>query len=456
MDLLAGLGTILPEDRVVSDGDELERHGGGVFTYHAPVHPDAVVYPESRDEVVGVLRFANEHLIPIVPFGKGSSLEAHTLPVHGGISLDLGRMDRILEVRPDDFIARVQPGLTHGALNVALAEHGLLFPVDPGWDASLGGMAGTNASGTNAVKYGVMRDQVLGAEVVLADGTVMRTGGMAMKSSAGYDLTGLFVGSEGTLGVFTELILRLYPLPGWTVAARAVFPDIEAAGRAAVAMIRTGMRIGRVELVDARTIDAVNTYKGTDYAAAPTLFLEFSGSKASVESDVEVARETSASEGCSSFEFEADEEACEKLWEARHDAALAISDLYPGMGMMATDVCVPISDLPGALRHARDIIESRGLDGAILGHVGDGNYHAVFPVDTGDEADQERAEAVNEEILDYALERGGTCTGEHGIGLGKTEHLQKEHGDSLPFMREIKRIADPNGIMNPGKVFGGE
>ena len=456
MDLLAGLGTILPEDRVVSDGDELERHGGGVFTYHAPVQPDAVVYPESRDEVVRVLRFANEHRIPIVPFGRGSSLEAHTLTLHGGISLDLGRMDRILEVRPDDFIARVQPGVTHGALNVALAEHGLLFPVDPGWDASLGGMAGTNASGTNAVKYGVMRDQVLGAEAVLADGTVMRTGGMAMKSSAGYDLTGLFVGSEGTLGVLTELILRLYPLPGWTVAARAVFPDIEAAGRAAVAMIRTGMRIGRVELVDARTVDAVNTYKGTDYAAAPTLFLEFSGSKASVESDVEVARKTSASEGCSSFEFEADEEAREKLWEARHDAALAIRDLYPGMGMMATDVCVPISELPGALRHARDIIESRGLDGAILGHVGDGNYHAVFPVDTGDEADQERAEAVNEEIVDYALERGGTCTGEHGIGLGKTEHLQKEHGDSLPFMREIKRIADPNGIMNPGKVFGGE
>src|SRR5215204_5084007 len=317
MDLLAGLGTILPEDRVVSDGDELERHGGGVFTYHAPVQPDAVVYPENRDEVVGVLRFANEHRIPIVPFGKGSSLEAHTLTVHGGISLDLGRMDRILEVRPDDFIARVQPGLTHGALNVALAEHGLLFPVDPGWDASLGGMAGTNASGTNAVKYGVMRDQVLGAEAVLADGTVMRTGGMAMKSSAGYDLTGLLVGSEGNLGVFTELILRIYPLPGWTVAERAASPAMETAGRAAVAMIRTGMRIGRVELVDARTTDAVNTYKGTDYAAAPTLFLEFSGSKASVESNVEVARETSASNGCSSFEFEADEQAREKLWEAR-------------------------------------------------------------------------------------------------------------------------------------------
>jgi D-lactate dehydrogenase (cytochrome) len=456
MNLLAGLGTILPEDRVVFAGEDLERHGGGIFTYHTPVQPDAVVYPQSRDEVMEILRFANEHRIPIVPFGQGSSLEAHTLPVHGGISLDLGRMDGILEIRPDDFIARVQPGLTHGALNAALGEHGLLFPVDPGWDASLGGMAGTNASGTNAVKYGVMRDQVLGLEVVLGDGTVMRTGGMAMKSSAGYDLTGLFVGSEGTLGVFTELILRLYPHPERTVAARAVFPDIEAAGRAAVAMIRTGMRIGRVELVDARTVGAVNAYKGTDYAAAPTLFLEFSGSQASVEGDVEVARETSASEGCTSFEFEADEAAREKLWEARHDAALAIRALYPEMGMMGTDVCVPISDLPGALRHARGTIESHGLEGAILGHIGDGNYHAVFPVGTGDEADQRRAEAVNAEIVDYALERGGTCTGEHGIGLGKTGHLQKEHGDSLPFMREIKRIADPNSIMNPGKIFSDE
>ncbi len=453
MDLLDGLGTILPEDRVVSGGDDLKRHAGGVFTYHAPVRPDAVVYPESRDEVVETLRFANEHRIPIIPFGQGSSLEAHTIPVDGGISLDLGRMNRTLEVRPEDFIARVQPGLTHIALNAALVENGLLFPVDPGWDASLGGMAGTNASGTNAVKYGVMRDQVLGLEVVLGDATVMRTGGMAMKSSAGYDLTGLFVGSEGTLGVFTELILRLYPLPEHTVAARAVFPDIEAAGRAAVAMIRTGMSIGRVELVDARTVGAVNAYKNTDYAVAPALFLEFSGSEASVENDVGVARDISATEGCSRFDVEADEAAREKLWEARHDAALAIRDLSTGMGMMTTDVCVPISNLPGALRHARDTVESHGLEAAILGHVGDGNYHAVFPVDTGDEADQKRVEAVNAEIVDYALQRGGTCTGEHGIGLGKTGYLQQEHGDSLPFMREIKRFADPNGIMNPGKIF---
>jgi D-lactate dehydrogenase (cytochrome) len=456
MDPLADLATVLPESRVVSGGEDLERHAGGVFTYHAPVMPDAVVYPQSRDEVIEVLRFAHEHQVPIVPFGQGSSLEAHTLPVHGGISLDLARMNHILEIRPDDFIARVQPGLTHGTLNAALADHGLHFPVDPGWDASLGGMAGTNASGTNAVKYGVMRDQVLGLEVVLADGTVMRTGGMVMKSSAGYDLTGLFVGSEGTLGVFTELILRLYPLPERVVAARAIFPDIEAAGRAAVAMIRTGMAVGRVELVDARTIAAVNAYKDTEYTVAPTLFLEFSGSEAGVEDDVAAARETSMAEGCSLFEVEADEAAREKLWEARHDAALAIRDLYPGMGMMSTDVCVPISELPGALRHARDSIESRGLEGAILGHVGDGNYHAVFPVDPRDEADQERAETVNAEIVDYALQRGGTCTGEHGIGLGKTAYLQKEHADSLPLMRQIKRIADPNGIMNPGKIFRGD
>ena len=453
MDLLAGLSDVLPEDRIVADADEVERHGGGLFTYHAPRPPDAVVCPQSRDEVVEVLRFANEHGIPVVPFGEGSSLEAHTIPVHGGISLDLGRMDGIVEVRPDDFVARVQPGVTHERLNARLKEHGLLFPVDPGWDAALGGMAGTNASGTNAVSYGVMRDQVLDLEVVLADGTVMRTGGMAMKSSAGYHLTGLFVGSEGTLGVFTELTLRLYPVPEKVLAARAVFPGIEAAGRAAVAMIRSGMKIGRVELVDARTVEAVNAYKGTDYAVAPTLFLEFGGSEAGVEADVAAARAISDAEGCGGFEFEADEAARERLWEARHEAGLAITRLNPDKKPMTTDVCVPISDLPGALAHARETVAEHGFDGAILGHVGDGNYHAVFPVDVGDKEEMGRAEAVSGRIVRYALERGGTCTGEHGVGSGKIGYLEEEHGDSLPFMRGIKRLADPNGIMNPGKIF---
>jgi D-lactate dehydrogenase (cytochrome) len=277
-----------------------------------------------------------------------------------------------------------------------------------------------------------------------------------MKSSAGYNLTGLFVGSEGTLGVFTEIILRLYPIPEHVLAARAVFPDIERAGRAAVAMIRSGMQIGRVELVDARTIQAVNAYKGTAYAASPTLFLEFSGSGAAVERDVATARALCETEGADSFEFEEDEAGRERLWEARHEAALAIKELDPDTRPMTTDVCVPISELPGALRHARDTIASRGFEGTILGHVGDGNYHAVFPVDPQDPADLERAKAVNAEIVAYALARGGTCTGEHGVGSGKMEDLKKEHGDSLPFMRTIKRLADPDGVLNPGKLFSEE
>jgi D-lactate dehydrogenase (cytochrome) len=298
-----------------------------------------------------------------------------------------------------------------------------------------------------------MRDQVLGLEVVLAGGTVMRTGGMAMKSSAGYNLTGLFVGSEGTLGVFTEIVLRLYPIPEHLLAARAVFPDIERAGSAAVAMIRSGMQVGRVELVDARTVEAVNAYKGTFYTPSPTLFLEFSGTEAAVERDVATARALCEAEGAKRFDFEEDEAGRERLWEARHEAAFAISELNPDRRPMSTDVCVPISELPGALRHARDAIASRGLDGTILGHVGDGNYHAVFPVDPGDAADLERARAVNAEIVAYALARGGTCTGEHGVGSGKLGNLKEEHGDSLSFMRAIKRLADPKGVLNPGKIF---
>lgn len=456
MDLATELERVIPDkERIVTGGEPVEHHSHG-YGYHAPKPPEVVAFAKSKDKVVELLRFADERDIPVVPFGQGSSLEGHVIPVHGGISLDLNSMGEILEVRPGDFVARVQPGVTHGKLNEHLEEHGLFFPVDPGWDASIGGMAATNASGTNAVRYGTVRDQVLGLEVVLADGTVMRTGGLAMKSSAGYDLTRLFVGSEGTLGVFTEIILRLYPVPESMVAVRAVFPDIEKAGRAAVGMIRSGMQIGRVELVDERTVEAVNAYKGTEYAVAPTLFLEFSGSEKSVEEDVAKVREISESEGLESFEAESDEAAREKLWEARHEAAFAVQDLDPDKGLMTTNVCVPISDLPDALHEARRVIEDHGLDGAILGHVGDGNYHAIFPVDATDEEDLARAEKVNAEIVDYALAHGGTSTGEHGIGSGKTEHLKKEHGDSLPFMLKVKQLADPNGILNPGKIFSSD
>ncbi|MBA2441706.1 MAG: FAD-binding protein [Rubrobacter sp.] len=452
MDLLAGLADIIPEERRFGSGEEIERHSRGV-TRHSSHPPDAVVFPENREEVSALLRFANESGVPVVPYGQGSSLEGHVVPTHGGISLDTSRMNRILEVRPEDFVARVEPGVTHGQLNERLREHGLFFPVDPGWDASLGGMAGTNASGSNALRYGVMREQVLGLEVLLADGSAMRTGGLAMKSSAGYNLTGLFVGSEGTLGVFTEIILRLKPVPEGAIAARATFPDIEAAGNVAVSIIRSGMMAGRVELVDERTVGAVNAYKGTDYEESPTLFLEFSGDEATVGRDMERARELSEAGGCTSFRFEEDEAAREKLWEARHEAGLAIRNMNPDKATVSTDVCVPISELPGALREARRTIDEHGLEAAILGHVGDGNYHAVFPVDTSDEEDVHRAEEVNARIVGYALARGGTCSGEHGVGSGKRGHLEKEHGDSIPFMRGIKDLADPNGILNPGKVL---
>jgi D-lactate dehydrogenase (cytochrome) len=430
----------------------LEQHSRDL-TYHPPRLPDIVVYPQDKLEVRQVLRFAHQNGIPVTPFAVGSSLEGHIIPVRGGISLDLTRMNRIVEIRPQDFIAKVQPGVTRTQLNEALKPYGLFFPVDPGADASIGGMAATNASGTNAVRYGVMRDQVKGLEVVLADGSLIHTGGMSVKSSAGYNLTGLFVGSEGTLGVFTEITLRLYGIPEATVAARAVFADIESAGRAAVGLISAGVAIGRVELVDQGTVRAVNAYKGTQYEEAATLFLEFSGSEAGVKEDIATAKEITEAENCRSFQFETDSKGRARLWEARHQAAMALMSGHPGKRLMVTDVCVPISHLTDALHHARQTIESFGLEGSILGHVGDGNYHAGFMIDPANPEDLKRAEAVNAEIVRYALERGGTCTGEHGVGMGKAKYLGAEHGEAMAVMRAIKQSLDPKNILNPGKIL---
>ncbi|HEY8394524.1 MAG TPA: FAD-linked oxidase C-terminal domain-containing protein [Thermaerobacter sp.] len=447
------LRRLLGDDRKVSTSAAVLENHSHDLSYHTPRLPEAVVFPESTEEVSAVLRFANERRIPVVPFGVGSSLEGHVVPVRGGISLDLTRMDEIVEVRPDDFLVRVQAGVTRSRLNLRLAREGLFFPVDPGADATIGGMVATNASGTNAVRYGAMKHQVLGLEVVLADGSVIRTGSRAVKSSAGYNLTGLFIGSEGTLGVVTEATLRVYPLPEHVVAARASFPTVEAAARVAVGLIRAGVPVARVELVDEATIRAVNAYKGTGYPERPTLFLEFSGTEAGVRADVEFARELAALEECLAFEFESDPQAREKLWEARHHAALAIAATAPGKKMMVTDVCVPLSQLPDAIRHARQMAEEHGVHAAILGHVGDGNYHAAFMVDPQDPEDVARAERVNAAIVEYALARGGTCTGEHGVGLGKKKYLATEHGPALALMRAIKRALDPNGILNPGKVI---
>jgi D-lactate dehydrogenase (cytochrome) len=452
-DLPAALVELLGDERRVStSASVLEQHGQDL-SYHGHRAPDVVVFPETTKEVAGVLAWANGERVPVVPFGAGTSLEGHVIPVQGGISLDLTRMDRVLEIASADLTARVQAGVMREALNRAAGEHGLFFPVDPGADASLGGMAATNASGTTTVRYGGMRAQVLALEVALADGTIVRTGSRAAKTSAGYNLTALFVGSEGTLGVITELTLRLYGIPDYTIAVRATFADVESACRAAAAMIGSGVMVTRVELLDAATLRAVNAFKGTAYPEAASLFVEFAGSEAGVAGDLEATRELAADEGCTTFEFEREGDGRARLWEARHHVLFALVHGSPGKLHKSTDVCVPVSELPEAIRRARAAVERLGLEAAIVGHVGDGNYHVLFMLDPDDPAEREAAERLNAELVDDALAVGGTCTGEHGIGLGKIDYLEREHGDLLPLMRGIKRLLDPNGILNPGKVF---
>jgi len=446
------LDIIADSERVTVNETILDQHSKGE-AYHSPHLPDAVVFPKTKDEVSRIMQFASKHSIPVVPYGAGTSLEGHIIPVNGGISLNFSMMNQIVSVRPDDFLVTVQPGVTRIQLNQTLKKHGLFFPIDPGADASIGGMAATNASGTNSVKYGVMRDQVLGLEVVLADGSIVRTGGHSFKSSAGYNLTGLFVGSEGTLGAFTEIILKLQGIPEVTTAIKATFPTIETAGSAASVLLKAGLPIGKIELVDERTIIAVNRYKHTDYREEPTLFLEFSGSEPEVTYSVEMVQEILEDEQCASFEFENDSVKRAQLWEARHHAAFAIQAANPGRVLMFTDVCVPISELASALKHTRELVEEYGIDAAVLGHVGDGNYHSVLPIDPNCEEELERVEAVHHAMVSYALSKGGTCTGEHGVGLGKKAFLHEEHGDIIPIMKGIKATLDPKNILNPGKIF---
>ncbi|MGG6439750.1 FAD-linked oxidase C-terminal domain-containing protein [Saccharococcus caldoxylosilyticus] len=448
-DLLERIGD---RERVTINETILEQHSKGI-AYHAPRKPDVVVFPKTAAEVSAVLSYANERRIPVTPFGAGSSLEGHVIPVEGGITLDFTMMNEIIEIRPDDFLAIVEPGVTRMQLNQALKQYGLFFPVDPGADATIGGMAATNASGTNSVKYGVMRDQVLGLEVVLADGTTIHTGGMAVKSSAGYDLTGLFVGSEGTLGAFTRIIVRLQGIPEATNAIKVSFPTLAEAAQAAASILKAGVSPGKIELVDEQTIDAVNRYKKTDYPVKPTLFIELSGSAASIQDGTALVKELCESEKAVAFEVEDDSVARAKLWEARHHAAFAIQAAYPGKAMLSTDVCVPISKLPAAIAETRKLVDEYGMTAAIFGHVGDGNYHTVLAFDPNDAEEMKRIEEVNARIVRYALSHGGTCTGEHGIGIGKRRFLYEEHRDSVPLMKGIKQLFDPNGIMNPGKIF---
>ncbi|GIM48070.1 2-hydroxy-acid oxidase [Collibacillus ludicampi] len=452
MDLVRELRGILSEEQVTNNPTVLEQHGKDE-SYHTPSLPDVVVFPKDRYDVINILKFANNYKIPVTPFGLGSSLEGHVIPYQGGISIDFQLMNKILEVRPNDLLVRVQPGVTRSQLNKELKKYGLFFSVDPGADATLGGMAATNASGTTAVRYGVMRDQVRDLEVVLADGRIIHTGGLAAKSSSGYHLTGLFVGSEGTLGVFTELTLRVYGIPEAIMAARANFPSVKNAVDAAVAIISVGIPVARIELVDARSIRQVNLHSKTDFPETPTLFLEFHGNEDGLKKDMESARELAMENGCRGFEFETDSKRRAQLWEARHHLAYAFLHGYPGKKMMTTDICVPLTELSGAVERARETIDQSGIHGGVLGHIGDGNFHTLLMIDPNDPEEMQIAEQINASLVEYALSRGGTCSGEHGVGVGKAKYQRKEHGEALDVMLSLKQTLDPNGILNPGKIF---
>jgi len=445
-DLRAELLRLVPDEKRVSVVESILDQHAGDLSYHEPHRPDVVVFAETADEVSAVLAYANASGIPVVAFGAGTSLEGHVIPLHGGISLDLTRMNAVVAVRPQDLTATVQAGVTRSQLEAAAGPHGLWFPVDPGADATLGGMAATNASGTTTVRYGGMRAHLLGLEVVLADGRIVRTGSRAVKTSAGYNLTELFIGSEGTLGVITELTVRLHPILEDVVVARAAFPSIEAACRAAASIIGAGVLVTRCELLDAVTIAALNAFKGTSFPESPYLFIELSG-------EVDTVRELAEDEGATAFESESDPTARTRMWDARHNALHASMALAPGTKAMATDVAVPLSKLAGAIEHARAALDASGLRGGIVGHVGDGNFHVAFLLDPADEASVARAVALNAALVEDALARGGTCTGEHGIGFGKLAYLAQEHGDLLELYRGIKNLFDPAGILNPGKVI---
>ncbi|MFT9850494.1 FAD-binding oxidoreductase [Aneurinibacillus sp. REN35] len=451
-EIVVELRKIIDADRVTVNQTMREQHSRDE-SYHLPKLPDVVVFPKNTAEVSRIVEWANEHRVSVTPFGIGSGLEGQAIPQEGGISLDFQLMNQVIEIRPQDFLVRVQPGVTRMQLNKELKKYGLFFSVDPGADATLGGMAATNASGTTSVRYGIMRDQVRELEVVIADGRIIRVGSMAAKSSSGYHLSGMFVGSEGTLGIFTELTLRLYGIPEASVTARASFPSVSEAVQAACAIMGAGIPVARMELVDGISIAQVNVYKGTNYPAHATLFFEFHGNEAGLAHDLTFAQEIVQEYGSVDFISETDSLRQAELWEARHHLAYAFMHAYPGKKAITTDVCLPLSELAEAIEHARKRIEESELIGGIVGHVGDGNFHSLLMVDPQCTKEREEAEAINAAIVDYALCRGGTCTGEHGVGLGKAKYQRKEHGAALDVMYAMKRTLDPNNILNPGKIF---
>lgn len=438
--------------RISTSESVLEQHGRGE-SYHAPVPPDAVFYAESTDEVAHAVGVCAAVRVPVIPFGAGTSLEGHVAALYGGISIDLTGMNRVLEVNGSDLDCRVEAGVTRLALAERLAPEGLFFPVDPGADATIGGMAATRASGTGAVRYGTMRENVLGLTVVLADGSVVRTGGRARKSAAGYDLTRLFVGSEGTLGVITEVALRLYGIPETIASATCAFETISGAVDAVIETVQLGIPVARIELLDEVQVEACNLYSGTDLPLQPALFVELHGSEAGTREQAEALAEIAARHGGTRFAWATSTEERNALWRARHEAYYAALNLVPGASGWVTDVCVPISCLAECLLESRRDVESSFLKAPIIGHVGDGNFHLALLVDPADPAQVAEARRLNDRLLERALAHGGTTTGEHGVGFGKIAALEQEHGPGVDVMRAVKAALDPYSILNPGKIF---
>lgn len=448
---LAGQLQALLGARFSTAKGDLDQHAHSESFHRAPA-PDAVLFPETAAEIAAILPACAAAGVPVVPWGTGTSLEGHALATQGGVSLDLSRMNRVLEVRAGDMQVDVEPGVTREALNRELRATGLFFPVDPGADASLGGMASTRASGTTAVRYGTMRENVLALEVVLADGRIIQTGTRAAKSSAGYDLTGLFVGSEGTLGVITRLTLRLHGQPEEVAAAVCGFADLQAAVECVTATIQSGIPMARIEFVDAATARAFNLHSGADLPETPHLMVEFHGSPGAVREDAARFGEIATEFGATGFDWAASPEDRARLWRMRHGAYHAAFALRPGAAGVVTDVCVPMSQLPEAVAAAaRDIAEA-GMIGPIVGHVGDGNFHSLLLVDPASESELATAKAIARCMAERALEVGGTISGEHGIGTGKRGLMAAQHGDAWQVMGAIKAALDPCGILNPGKL----
>ncbi len=428
-----------------------EQHGKGE-AYHKPAPPDAVAFVESTEEVVAVVKACAKHRIPVIPFGAGTALEGHTAALHGGICVDVTRMNKVLAVNTSDLDVRVQPGVTRKQLNEYLRDTGLFFPIDPGADASIGGMTATRASGTNAVRYGTMRENVLALEVVTADGRVVRTARRARKSSAGYDLTRLFVGSEGTLGVITEITVRVYGIPEATSSAMCAFPDVKSAVDTCIATIQAGIPVARIELADKLQMEAIAAYSKLNIPAAPTLWLEFHGSETGVKEQAEFVQAIAAEHGGEDFRWTTDPAERKKIWQARHDAAYSCKALRQGCSIWATDVCVPISRLADCIVETQADLEASFIPAPIVGHVGDGNFHLCFVLNMDDPKEVAEANRLNDRLVARALSMDGTCTGEHGVGYGKIDFLTAEHGEAVSLMRMIKKSLDPDNIMNPGKI----